>query len=788
MLVFRDNNRKWCPFATQSNMTDWKAVGIRLALIIVFGILITLVALVIVGLLARNAPCKNSSTCAVGQTCDQESGHCKSLPGSTCSNNSQCSVYAPLCQQNGHYCTNIASQGRGTSGNPPRTGGGSPCDAGLVLNSIVNLCQQLSIGASCTMDAQCNQGLCDQNTKTCQYATTHCTTDTTLNPTQCQPPYECNAISLACTIQGTTPGGDGTPCTSNAECAPGNTCVFGPAGSGSQGVCHSGLATWLLLLGEVPGEDRCMPPLAEGTGWCRYDVKTFMQCSTSLDCQYPYAICSGLGVCDFAPGVIDPIDPAKFPYFPVGYTGGVGVTGTFYTASFPLPQPPAENPTGGKLLDQYLAFVPLGQQFETQPFFDNSQFVTFSRYTSFIVTSMAAAATPPNPPQIPYHTAIFSDPNPSIVTTAIVRRSADSSKSGLVFSLYTPPSGLKPQQVGGNFNNSNARIWNPRAVSIHNPDFPPVAFIENPIITSWIDITVGPSAPPPQSFMIHSLIYAEGHYMLGFLVSINVPDRFGPITVIETALLVPTLNGVPVDTDTLLITSWDAITTWYQRRVLINTTVIMYGLNAASGQYFMGVAQIGFTTTGGGTLSPQVTSGPNQIPIILNPVPTEMQTPTTQCHLTRASGRVVEPLLTLAIFFIVPDGLQVSSFSINTTDGSFDLGNSQCSGSQVLQNVSSLLSVTPVTGAYNYGSFVVWCSTAETREAFLVVQVNAFCILGPPLIFNSGLIYSAVYWRRLTSDPPDNYFVYPVGGASLPFFIAISAPLDFDGTPTLQPF
>lgn len=765
----------------------WKDFVGTLAIIIVFGILITLIVLVVSAFWARYAPCKSSANCPVGQTCDAASQRCKALPGSSCSSDSQCSIYAPLCQPQGRYCTNIPSQDRGTAGNPPRTGRGAPCDASLILNDVVNLCQQMSIGASCTLDAECNQGLCDRDTKTCRYATTHCNTDTNLNPTQCAPPYECNAQSLACTIAGATPGGDGTPCTSNADCAPGNTCILPPAGSGAPGVCHSGLATWLLLLGEVPGEDRCMPPLLGGdTGWCRYDIDTFMQCSTSLQCQYPYSVCLGDGLCHA--NTADPIDPTKFPYYPLAVNApSVGVTGAFYTASFPLPQPPAENPTGGKLIDQYLDFIGIGQQFQNLPLYMGREIVTFSRYTSFIIASMAAASSDPNfphPPQIPYHTAIFSDPDPVIVTASIIPNLKDPSRASLYFSIYSPASQLTLQQVGvdGTFGYVDSRIWNPWAVSQANSQVSVPAFISNPIITPWIDITVGAFAPPPQSLMIHSLIYADGHYLLGFYAYLR--SNQAPVT--ASALLIPTLNGIPVTPDDLLITSWDAITTWYQRALPINTTVVMYGLARSSQQYVMGVVQIGFISDINGVLSPQVTSGAiNYIPMFLNPVPLNMQTPVTQCRLSRAA-QVVEPLLTLSFFFIVPTGLQVSTFVVNSTDGSFNLDNFPCTGSQILKNVASLLAVTPVTGAYNYGAFVVWCTTAQTRSAFLVVQVNALCF-SPSSKSIPGLLYSAVYWRRLTGDPPDNYWLYPVGGASLPYFLAMAAPLTFDGDPHLLP-
>lgn len=750
---------------------DWKSLGVSLALVILFGVLITLAALVVVSILARNAPCKSNETCPVGQTCDLGSGYCKSLPGSSCINNSQCSHYAPICAT---YCTNDASQPRGTSGNPPRTGSGAPCDAGLIVNSVVNLCQQLSIGAPCNMDAQCNQGLCDQGSKTCQYATSHCTTDTSLNPMQCAPTYECNAQSLVCTLQGSTPGGDGAPCTSNADCAIGSTCILPPGGAG-QGVCHSGLATWLLLLGELPGEDRCMAPLSEGTGWCRYDVKDFMRCTNSLQCAYPYAQCIGSNVCDFSPGVTDPIQPAKFPYFPVGFNApSTGVTGAFYTASFPLPQPPAENPTGGKLIDQYLGFTPVGQQLPT---FMNRSIFSFSSLTSYTITSLAPVADPPHPPQIPYYTAIFEDPNPAMVDVSIIP--LDAVTAELWFTIRSADFVLDPAKIG-ELSSVDARVWNPWAVAQADSTVSTVHFISNPIITPWIDITQGPFAPPPQSFMIHTLVYSDGHYVLGFLA--RLASQSSPI--FPSALLTPTINGNPLTPNDLLVTSWDAITTWVQRALPINTTVIMYGYSRSSGAYFMGVAQIAFISTSNGLLTPQVTTGPNEIPIFFKPVPINMATFTTQCHLTRAVAQTVEPLLTLAIFFIVPEGLQVSMFVVNSTDGQIDLSSTKCAKAQTLKDVSSLLAVTPVTGAYNWGSFVVWCSTAQTRRAFLVVQTNAQCpLVGGTNQMDAGLIYSAVYWRRLTGDPPDDYWLYPIGGASLPYFLATTTPLTFDGVP-----
>ncbi len=717
-------------------------------------------------------------------------GRCVSLPGFHCRDNTDCSIYAPICQPGrSGYCTNFSKQARGTAGNPPLEGN-QGCNTNLVLNSSANLCQQISIGASCTIDAECNQGVCNTSSKTCQYATTRCSTDTTLNPQQCSPPYQCDSVSLACTIQGTTPGADGTPCNSTADCTKGSTCISGPPGAGYSGVCRSGHLTWLMLGSE---DADCMTPLTGiGTDYCRYDIKNFMVCSSLADCQFPYSFCdAALSLCRTSS--IDPITPAAFSYTPVGVNASAPliVNGAFYTATYPLDQPAVDNATGGKLMTPYIGFLTSGQ-FQDQPGFHGRQLVTFSRYTSFCVVSIASDAEATSPSRTPYYNAIFQDPNPVLVMASIIPigstgnsqmwisfYSQSYSIPGLISSMNNPLGGV-------NFSSSDARIWNPAAISLFSPGLKTLpAFVSNPIVTPWIGVTPAGMQANNQSMMTHVLFYAHGTYWLGFFATYLAPNAGAT----ASALLIPSLSAIqPLTPQQLIITSWDAISTQIAGTDTIQTTVLLYGISLLrGGNYDLYTVEIFFNTRDN-FLFPAVTVGDTQhVPIGLATLPDQLVTPATHCRFTRASQQAVEPMLILTVFSESVSGITVTPYAVRSQGANYDLAGSNlgCSASYSLAGVASIIYVTPVTGAYNYGSFVIWCTTAETRSAFIIIQVNASCnpnLSANPFYF--APLFSAVYWRRIAADT-DNYFLYPIGGASLPYFLATDTELRFDGVPLL---
>lgn len=771
-----------------STSDTWKTVGIRIGVIILLGAAVALVVIVILSIISRNSPCKDSTTCPAYQVCGG-GGHCVSLPGYRCTLSSQCSIYGPVCSK-GLYCTNFSNQPRGTAGNPARDK--EPrCDPGLTLNPVANLCQQPAIGARCTIDAECNQGLCNQTSKTCQFAG-RCSTDRILNPYQCMPPYECDDLRLQCTTPGTTPGADGTPCNSSSDCGIGSTCISGPPASGFSGVCRAGDLTWLTMVSDQLA--KCMTPLTGELGYCRYDVKDFMQCTTIAQCQYPYAKCdTNLQVC--VPESLDPIDPSKFLYSPVGVSPSV--RGGFYNVTYATTPAEVDNATGGKLIDQYTGFLPSGQ-FEDQPEFQGRQLVTFTSLTSFAVVSFAVASDPPAPPQAPYYGAIFEDPNPMLAMTSIVQHAGDPGNSILIFSFYnqgyTVPNFFPQMNIWVGrivFPTIGARIWNPSAIAAAMPGINPVAFVPNPIVTPWIDIK--PTGVIPllgQNALTHSLFYANDRYCIGFL-SANVGlggNAFQASGVFSPALSQTTGNAVYLSSDILVITAWDILTTYVAINNFLgvySATILLYGLHI-SGNYMLFTAQIQLDQRDHNIfiIDQPVNVASDQFLITPAGISNFRATQYLQARLSRSQSPLAEPLLLITFFTEEAAGLGITTFAIDSLGASmqFDSTNA-CTRQQILEGVTSLKYVTPVTGAYGYGAFVVWCSTIETSSAFLLVQVRGFCNNNVPAI---GEIFSMIYWRRITGEPSD-YYMYPIGGASLPYFLATDLPLTFDGVPNLLP-
>lgn len=536
-----------------------------------------------------------------------------------------------------------------------------------------------------------------------------------------------------------------------------------------------------------------MTPLLGETGWCRYPVAQFMECSGISQCQYPYPSCdSVLGLCTAA-GITDPIEnallPLKFRYRPVGVNvPALPVGGLFFAASFPTSPPEVDNATGGKLIKPYEGFLRPPAQFAGATEFAGNELVTFSKLTAFCVVSLAPLAKPVGPPQIPYHTAIYEDPQPVLAMSSIIPGAVgdnprlwvsffrESSDMKHIRSRMFVPVGTEP--LAGPV--ADTWMWNPAAIV---PSLA-VQFVSNPIVTPWVNIIPrGSNAIPPiQSSFAHTLIYSGGYYKLG-LVFINLlsdrplDERFYASAVVDIPLS-PTTD--------LVVTSWDAITTWLAGDDYGYTTVLLYGLNLrSSGGNGFGLYafQITFNALG----------SENQLPILSLPViprfvslPADLVLPSSHFRLSRAMQQGSEPLLTLTCFSLVSKGVQLTSYLIRTNNENFNLtatGNS-CTGEVTLEGITALRYVSSITGAYNYGSFVLWVATSHARSAFVIAKVNALCESGQ---FGMAVMYSTVYWRRLTGELVDTYHMYPIGGGSLPFFLATDTALTFDGVPHLTP-
>ncbi len=430
-------------------------------------------------------------------------------------------------------------------------------------------------------------------------------------------------------------------------------------------------------------------------------------------------------------------------------------------------------------------------QFPNQPGFNGIPLVSFSRWTSFTVASLGFGV-------LPYHTVIFEDERPLIVMASLVTTDPQHpDQASLTFSFFNQVMTI-PNFESMNILISNEKflftdiwIWNPAIISLTAPGLERVPFIQNPIVSPWI-VAQPPGSSTFQSCVTHALVSISGSYRIGILFNRIGPGADGYVASELEHFSFPRLpNGTLPDLTIaeFLVTSWDAITVWPNGSNGMHTTILLYGLNHQSGTYVLYAYQAIFVLSGRALVQDV---NPGEDPKILVPIlvdlPFNLVTRNTHCRLSRALLQPVEPLLIMTFFAEVAEGLLVNAMSIQSFGDNFSVNTNQCAASTTLGGVSSLKFVTSVTGGYNYGSFVIWCTTAQTRSAFLTVQVNGACVAaGPSKSFISAIIYSAIYWRRLTSEDPtlDKYQLYPVGGGSLPFLLATDIPLEFNGEPAL---
>lgn len=519
-------------------------------------------------------------------------------------------------------------------------------------------------------------------------------------------------------------------------------------------------------LGQTPGPvvETCIRPLTgQGTSWCRYDTDSFMSCKSDGDCQYPYDRCGSLNLCVLSGP--DPIQVADFTYEDVGINATEDVSGAFYTAGYPKPSTTSFNITGGTILGPYRGFLETGQ-------FDPALGISFSAKTAFCVTSLAIID---KQPPLPYHTAIYEDPSPILVAAAIKTISATEESLFVSFFRENYSEFLLPTLMTTATFPTGGQMWNPG--SIRGNSGPIMPFVSNPIVTPWVFL---PDAAG-QTTMVHTLFVESGVYRISVCEvnfqngqSVNISTVYSAVQASNPTLLLAPIN--------FLVTSWDAITIFDAASQSQDTSVLLYGLNRLNGKYELKLLPL---------LS---TSGPdNRTPTAIDVnVPTELiNSENTHPRFSKANSPN-QPLLIVTFFTIIPGGLQLTMFAVrsflwNITPPSIDFTSGfPCSGkSPIIGGVTSIEYVTSLTGGQHFGGFVVQCSTTASApgQAFLVVQVNAQCVQSTN--FFSGTQFSAVYWRRLAGEPgpPYDYTLYPIGGGSLPFFLATATPLRFDGTP-----
>lgn len=696
-----------------------------------------------------SSSCKSNSSCSQNQICQGEK--CVSEPGFPCSNNEQCSSYAPLCHPTEHYCTNFPKNPRGTAGNPPPPDKDGKCEGQLVLNSAVNLCQQVSIGAVCSKDVECNLGLC--NGTTCQYASVCTAGNDILNPHQCSPGLECSPTVNLCEVPGIPAGADGAPCSSTADCKIGNTCILGPPGSTWQGICKSGQLSWLTLFSDP--KQQCISPLMGGGGWCRYDIPSFMQCNVRANCQAPYSQCSSDNYCIPAAGQVDPIEASGFHYIDIGYnlaSPSSPISGSFYIPSFPSNE--QDDITGGKLLTQYFGFLSSSSQFPDV--FGGKPIMSFSAVTSFTVASFSRNTS------ADYHTAIEDDRNNAVLVNLEKRNN--------IINLNVYRESLYQLNAQISFGvNLQSRLWTPATVVTESPVNNDVFFIQNPISSLRIDF-LRPLLPGDLFGMHYGLwIKPTGTGYQDYFLTLFYM-KLGSVGPFRSKIL-----DLDVSTKDLIILSWDAISTLFTTTNRINMVIFFFGLDRITGKYqlfkFTAIFDTFFNLLSRDT-RPQVV-----------PIQDKFSaTDKTHVRISRAN-QDIEPLLVATFFITSPEGLTVSSFLFPSDGSGLDFsGDFTCSYTQVFSGVTGLSFVTSVTGSSAIGNcFAVKCTMPHVDNAFLVIQVNLAC---RNKILTGGYIYSAIYWRHLNGENT-NYVLYPIGGSGLPFFLATPTPLTFDGFPPL---
>jgi hypothetical protein len=212
-----------------------------------------------------------------------------------------------------------------------------------------------------------------------------------------------------------------------------------------------------------------------------------------------------------------------------------------------------------------------------------------------------------------------------------------------------------------------------------------------------------------------------------------------------------------------------------------NVTVLLYGKYVNEPGYVLLMTQIPLTVSNN-IMPPANGIDPTNIIISQTPMDDTIRTPQTHVRLSYASNFKAEPLLIATFFSTVTTGLQLRMCAFNST-GTPGIPvdfTTACQGNFIIPNIGKLIFVTSNTASYNLGGFVVQCSIGQTDQAFLLVQINAFCNTNASgRVLSNGPIYSAVYWRHFPNEGPLGYTLYPIGGAANPYFLASNQEIAF---------
>lgn len=762
--------------------------------------------------------CKVNADCPSSKIC--QGSFCKTLPGNKCTTNLECSSYAPTCHPTGKYCTNYTDKDRGTQGNPLTAAG--LCDPPSLGNINAKLCQGL-IGTSCIKNGDCYNGLCFSGT--CSYVR-NCGGDEVLNAHQCPPGQECNDKFHVCGAPGIDPGAPGSPCTVDSECTNGK-CI--PVSGG--GVCSSGLLTFAqLLVVTTTGAETCYPVLkSEGNQFCGYPSVDLMQCNSDLDCQFPYSTCSG-NKCALSGS--DPINGLGQSYDNIAsIVGSAWIPGTFLKVELANTGAAAQNYTGGKLILPYIDFCPGCVDLNPLGGFVFS----FSAYSSMTVTTFRRLTST-------LTTIVYDDPNPILAATFLLKVSsgkfqvftrlfqhgisvvpnlfcynaAEGSTENQEYDLTTEMqlwnhSLANDQNVGISYWIQNPIINSDRLVPVPNPVMLGTFSIYSHTLITTTATTPSPGPSSPRGYMI----------AVGQIFPDSTTDTLNLIFPVIQAycgrIIFPHLdNTTPLSTDNFVILSWDAYTfnhlspdnsgTIFPQNNLFYfcCNYLIFGYNKLTFQHELlylnavfryTIANVLFDHQCRITLVNFIPGSNTNSGCLVNKIeiPPEWRQSTT-CFRMFRNTQLVQPFISFVAIVrngIDTNGVPITSLQMTSIDvtkiGALPVFSSRNQGIPYcsLYDVNKILGLTKIrfvssiTADADYGCFVVWGETADFEQVYVIFKTTALCNVQQ---YFASSLETAIYWV-IRNGTPTTYYLYSIGGGSIPYFIRTSDAIDFRGQP-----
>lgn len=788
--------------------------------------------------------CKINSDCPSTQTCSTSEGICKTLPGYACTLDIQCSSFAPTCHPTDGYCTKYVDKARGTLGNPVKSDG--TCDPPNIVNVDARLCQGI-IGATCLHDEDCNQGLCSPNTCTytllCGGDQTvnpnQCPPGLTCNSTlgRCQigniPP---GAPGSACRVDAECIG-------TGSKCIPlQNGAAYGICSSGTLSFLQMSFAS-----PTGGDEHVCYPPLSfDNSGFCKYIVEQHMFCSSISQCQYPYTSCSDHTVCRLPSPTADPLINMQPVYLDVYFTSGnVGNPAVLVRAEFaetkgtinsnvPSSLPGGQiDYTGGRLIKPYRVF----SSSDTLP---DHPLMSFSRTTSFSVATLI-------PPILVENTVLEDDPQPVLCEISMILYSDLVPPTRLPeFHLFRPGD-IQFNFQGWGINDSthndippDSVPWNHQLANTLGGGGQECSWIQNPIAHHF-----NFNAKYIASHALGAVdTNASSSYFVSWNTYVTLNDNTIRRDVRYTQKIPPGLyvRLYRHDIDAYMtpanfsILDWDAYTVITSTPANRSGTIfqdvtsdhhtcavihfLFFGFDRFSLQpthpgnvfsIFYMVVVVGMIGHDGIRRTFFNSLATDRLACYVYPVSTDQlswnQTSSIRVSIIK-NFQSTSPLLTFCAFAPQSSsgtGTQVFLCSLDTfvnispdsrtpnipsfqpaSSNSILLCQNFASSSLnalIITGIAKVKFVSSLTSSDGHGCLVMWGSktTGASGDIMIIVKLSTSCINNN---YITALELSSIYWVQY-DDPanPPQYYLYPIGGSTLPVFVKSNTPIDFTGIP-----